>query len=100
MKHIRASMSRPIFEDEDQTRIAGFLYAIILTLGAGATLYVVIAQTLLNSITPSLRLIVISAVLFLALLYILTQRGYLRLASILLIAGLWLLQTVAVWRSF
>ena len=77
--------------------MAGFLYAIILTLGAGATLYVVIAQTLLDSITQSLRLIVISAVLFLALLYILTQRGYLRLASVLLIAGLWLLQTTAVY---
>ncbi|HXQ39026.1 MAG TPA: PAS domain-containing protein, partial [Anaerolineales bacterium] len=97
MKHIRASMSRPIFEDEDQTRIAGFLYTIILTLGIGATLYVLVAQTLFISISQSLRLIVISAVIFLALLYVLTRRGHLRLASILLIAGLWLIQTSAVY---
>lgn len=97
MKHIRASMSRPIFEDEDQTRIAGFLYSIILTLGAGAMLYVLIAQTLFISITPSLRLIVTSAVIFLMALYILTRRGHLRLASILLVAGLWLIQTSAVY---
>jgi PAS domain S-box-containing protein len=97
MKHIRASMSRPVFENEDQTRIAGFLYTIILTLGAGATLYVLIAQTLFISITPSLRLIVTFAVIFLTAMYILTRRGHLRLASILLVAGLWLIQTSAVY---
>jgi PAS domain S-box-containing protein len=97
MKHIRASMSRPIFEDEDRTRIAGFLYSIILTLGAGATIYVLIAQTLFISITPSLRLIVTSAVIFLMALYILTRRGHLRLVSILLVVGLWLIQTSAVY---
>jgi len=97
MKHIRASMSRPIFEDEDQTRIAGFLYTIILTLGAGATLYILIAQIFFFSINTSVRLIVALAVILLAALYFLTQRGYLRLVSILLIAGLWLIQTVAVY---
>jgi PAS domain S-box-containing protein len=97
MKHIRASMSRPIFEDEDQTRIAGFLYTIILTLGVGATLYVIVAQIFFLSINSSVRLIVALAVILLAALYFLTQRGYLRLVSILLIAGLWLIQTVAVY---
>ena len=97
MKHIRASMSRPIFDDEDQTRIAGFLYTIILTLGAGATLYILIAQVFFISISPPLRLVVAFAVILLAALYILTRRGYLRLVSILLIAGLWLIQSAAVY---
>lgn len=97
MKQILASVSRPVFEDEDQTRIAGFLYTIILTLGAGAILYVLVAQTLFVSIPGSLSLIVASAVIFLIALYVLTKRGHLRLSSILLIAGLWLIQTAAVY---
>ena len=63
MRQIRASMSRPVFEDEDQTRIAGVLYSIILTLGAGAILYILIAQTFFSSIPPLLLLVVALGVL-------------------------------------
>ncbi|MCI0556566.1 MAG: PAS domain-containing protein [Anaerolineae bacterium] len=97
MKQFRASMSRPVFEDEDQTRIAGFLYTIILTLGAGAILYILIAQTFFISIPRSIVLVVTFAVILLTALYFLTQRGYLTLVSILLISGLWLIQTAAVY---
>ena len=97
MKQIRASINWPIFEDEDQTRIAGFLYTIILTLGVGATLYIFVAQFFFISIPPSLRLVVAFAVLLLTALYMLTRRGHLRLVSILLVSGLWLIQTAAVY---
>ena len=90
-------MSRPVFEDEDQTRIAGFLYSIILTLGAGAILYILIALTFFSSTPPLLVLVVAFAIIFLSVLYILTRRGHLRLVSVLLIAGLWLIQTAAVY---
>ena len=99
MKQLRTSMSRPVFEDEDQTRIAGFLYTIILTLGAGTILYILVTQALTIPIPRPLSLIALSAVLFLTALYILTQRGYLRLVSILLIAGLWSIQTAAVYAD-
>ena len=97
MRQIRASMSRPVFEDEDQTRIAGFLYSIILTLGVGAILYILIALTFFSSTPPLLVLVVAFAVIFLIALYFLTRRGHLRLVSVLLIAGLWLIQTAAVY---
>ena len=96
MKQIRANLGRPVFEDEDQSRIAGFLNTIILTLGSGAVLYILIALTFSISIRASLLLIVVFAVLFLIVLFILMRRGQLRLASTLLIAGLWIIQTVAV----
>ena len=99
MKQIRASLRRPVFEDEDQTRIAGFLHAIILTLGAGASLYILIGLTFSISIRESLLLLVAFAVIFLTVLYTLTRRGHLSLASALLIAGLWLIQTVAVFTD-
>ena len=99
MKQLRASINRPVFEDEDQTRIAGFLYTIILTLGGGAVLYILLTQTLILPVPQSLTLIVIFAVLLLIVLYVLTKRGYLRLASILLIAGLWSIQTAAVYAD-
>ena len=97
MRQLRASMSRPVFEDDDQTRIAGFLYSIILTLGVGAILYILIAQAFFGAIPRLLLLVVAVAVILLITLYILTQRGHLHLVSILLIAGLWLLQTAAVY---
>jgi len=96
MKQIRANLGRPVFEDEDQSRIAGFLNTIILTLGSGAVLYILIALIFSISIRASLLLIIASAVLFLIVLFILMRRGQLRLASTLLIAGLWIIQTVAV----
>ncbi|HET9906652.1 MAG TPA: HD domain-containing phosphohydrolase [Anaerolineales bacterium] len=97
MKQLRASMNRPVFEDEDQTRIAGFLYTIILTLGAGTVLYILVTQAFTVRITRSLNFTLLTAVLFLLSLYILTWRGYLRIVSILLIAGLWSLQTGAIY---
>ena len=96
MKQIRANLGRPVFEDEDQSRIAGFLNTIILTLGSGAVLYILITLTFSIPIQKSLLLMVTSAVIFLIVLFILTRRGHLRLASTLLIAGLWIIQTVAV----
>lgn len=97
MKQIRANLGRPVFEDEDQTRIAGFLYTIILTLGAGAVFYILIALTFSISIRAALLLMGASAVILLIMLFILTRRGQLRLASTLLIAGLWIIQTVVVY---
>jgi PAS domain S-box-containing protein len=97
IKLFRAFMSRFLFEDEDQARITGFLYTIILTLTTGAVSYIVIAQTFFTSVPKLLLLVVAFAVIFLIALYLLTRRGYLRLASALLIAGLWIIQTVAVY---
>ena len=97
MKQIRANLGRPVFEDEDQSRIAGFLYTIILTMGTGAVLYILIALIFSISVRASLLLVVASAVIFLIVLFILTRRGQLRIASTLLIAGLWIIQTVAVY---
>ncbi len=97
MKQIRANLGRPVFEDEGQSRIAGFLYTVILTLGMGAVLYILIAPIFSISIRASLLLVVASAVIFLIVLFILTRRGHLRLASTLLIAGLWITQTIAVY---
>jgi PAS domain S-box-containing protein len=97
MKKILANLGRPMFEDEGQSRIAGFLYTIILTLGMGAVLYILIAPIFSISVRASLLLVVASAVIFLIVLFILTRRGQLRLASTLLITGLWIIQTIAVY---
>ena len=96
MKQIRANLGRPMFKDEDQSRIAGFLNTIILTLGSGALLYILIILSFSIPIQKSLLLIVASAAIFLIVLFIFTRRGHLRLASTLLIAGLWIIQTLAV----
>ena len=96
IKQIRANLGRPVFEDEDQSRIAGFLNTIILTLGSGAVVYILVILTFSMPIQKSLLLLLASAIIFLLVLFILTRRGHLRLASTLLIAGLWIIQTVAV----
>ena len=96
MKQIRANLGRPTFKAEDQSRIAGFLNTIILTLGSGALLYILIILAFSIPVQKSLLLLVASAVIFLIMLFILTRRGHLRLASTLLIAGLWIIQTLAV----
>src|SRR5687767_2737595 len=96
MKQIRANLGRPVFEDEDQSRIAGFLNTIILTLSSGAVIYILITLTFSIPIQKSLLLMVTSAIFFLIVLFMLTRRGHLRLASTLLIAGLWIIQTAAV----
>ncbi|HZJ24930.1 MAG TPA: HD domain-containing phosphohydrolase, partial [Anaerolineales bacterium] len=96
MKQIRANLGRPTFNAEDQSHIAGFLNTIILTLGSGALLYILIILAFSIPVQKSLLLLVASAVIFLIMLFILTRRGHLRLASTLLIAGLWIIQTLAV----
>ena len=91
--NLRKLISPPVFEDEDQNRVARFLHIVILTAEASAILYAILAlaSPLLLARLP----IVFTGILFFGILYALTRRGLVGLASNLFIGGSWALLTIS-----
>ncbi len=91
---LRKFLAPPVFADEDKTRTASLLHAILLTILAGIALYVVIMVTLVPDLARDVQFVIIPLPIMLGL-YLLMRRGHVELASGLLAAALWINLTIA-----
>jgi PAS domain S-box-containing protein len=99
LARIRTLLSPPIFAgDEDKTRIARQVHFILLLLLGGAAAYTLALPWLAPERTNRLWLVAPLFLLFGAL-FIINRRGHARPAGGWLIAGLWLVLTVAAATS-
>ncbi len=95
---IRRLLTGPVFEDEEKTRTARLLNAVLLTLLAAATLILVAIPLMAglplsgtSAFTWLIGLVVLVALLG---LWLLMQRGQVRTASVILVSLVWLVATV------
>ena len=92
---LRQSLAPPRFEgDEEKTHFAGLLHTTLLTLLAGALLYIVFAPLVATIFVE--RLPVAGMMIGLLLLMLVVLRfGYIRFASVTTVLGIWVLLTLA-----
>jgi diguanylate cyclase (GGDEF)-like protein/PAS domain S-box-containing protein len=88
----------PVFEDEDKTRVAGFLNTISLIIFVILVAVCVIVPFVFDTPTNGL---IISAATGLPVLgvFLLSHFGYVRLASHLFVFGFWALDTILIFSS-
>lgn len=90
----RKLLSSPVFEDHEQTYFAGQLWLVVWAMLLASTIYLIVWL----SIAPekSARIVFAAPLypLFLCLLYVI-KKGRLKIASVILVGGLWLILMVA-----
>lgn len=99
VESIKVWLAPPDLQDEDQNRLAQYLHTILL---AGITLLIVYLATRIaaGNIPFSIsNQIIMGLIVFLVGLVYLLHRGYLQLASILMLVVVWLTFTLLAWRS-
>jgi PAS domain S-box-containing protein len=87
-KRIKGSISPPCFEDEDKTRTAALLNAILLGVLALSVMFAVVTPLAYPNPSPMILLACAVVLVLLCLLYLL-RRGRVRLASILFSSLIW-----------
>lgn len=97
-ERIKRFLSGPVFEDEDKTRIASLLHAILLAILAAAVISGIALLFVYPKPGPVLLTTSIIVLLGLGVLS-LARRGHVQLASALLSSGLWVIVTLAAWFS-
>jgi len=93
---IRLLLAPPLFaDDEEKTRVASVLNTLLLSLMAAAVAYAVVAPIVATN--PARRVLIAGPViLVMPALLLVMRRGYVRLAGVVLNAGLWLIATATV----
>jgi signal transduction histidine kinase len=91
---MKAFLAPPVFPDEDKTRIARVLNAILLVILLGAAAYplALLMFPAAGLYRPIYDILFVALVLF---IQVLMRRGHVALASALFVVGMWLVFTVA-----
>jgi GAF domain-containing protein len=100
---MRTSMTQilaaPIFENDDgKTRVARLLNVLLLTSGFGSLVIGLAALFLPTRPEPTIRMAALVFVLA-CVSWILMHRGYVRLASVLILSGFWIFTTIFMFLS-
>ena len=102
LTRIRALFTAPTFEDEDKTRIANLLNVILLVFTSSAalmTMAILVFGGFPDSIGDGFTLLSAAIMTMLAGgLLTLARRGHLRIVSVLLLSGLWIVTSI--WICF
>lgn len=98
LSSIRQFISPPVFADEDKNRKARLLNIMLLTILVGAVIYALMLPRLEPGKLRRLFL-VISVIPLVFLLRHLMLEGRIRLASILLVCGMWCIMTLSIATS-
>ena len=101
LEKIRRLLASPVFDDAEKTQTATYLNKFLFVIGFGAIL-IVIGQAIgvIGMETSLDMLIVLASIVFTVILFFVMRMGYVRLASFLLIVGIWLILTTLSWLAY